>query len=394
MMIWGIFFSYGVFFTPLINEFGVSSTEISIAFSLHLIVFSLSTILMGRLTDKYGPRLAIGLGTILVSSGLILSSFAGALEHLYVTFGVLASIGAGAIYVPPILAISKWFKKKRGFAIGIAANGYSVGVLLMAPFSDYLIHTFTWQTAFLTLGILAFVIMSTATLLMKSAPEATSVGISKESANAPTEKEHGDLEKGYMWSVRTAIRTASLWMLLGIYTISWLVFSMVMIYIVPLGLNISANSELAALSLSFIGMGGIVGKIVAGFMSDRIGGRQTLLLCFIVQSAALLSIAAIGDLYMLYALAFIFGFSVDGSWIQIPIVTSRYFGLASMGAIFGLIEGFASGLGGGLGPLIGGIILDLTASYNLAFFLAAILSTLGSLISFIIKSPVTTEPLH
>ena len=118
----GIFESYGVFFKPLIDEFGWSRTLTSSVFSLYVVSACISGIIMGRLSDKHDPRRIIILGGSLAGFGIILSSQIHSLWQLYLFWGI-ASFGSGSLLVPPISFVIKWFDEKRGLAVGIANSG-------------------------------------------------------------------------------------------------------------------------------------------------------------------------------------------------------------------------------------------------------------------------------
>ncbi|NIR86631.1 MFS transporter, partial [Candidatus Bathyarchaeota archaeon] len=146
-----IFFSiqyiFGVFSKSLIDEFGWTRSLTSGAYSLNMIVHGLSALLMGTLSDRYGPRITIGVNGFLVGLGIVLCSQIVDLWQLYVFFGLLIGVGMGAAFSPPMSTTAKWFVRRRGLALGIVASGIGLGTLVMSPLTNHLILVYGWQRA-------------------------------------------------------------------------------------------------------------------------------------------------------------------------------------------------------------------------------------------------------
>ncbi len=102
-------------------------------------------------THKCGPRLTIFLGGFLLGLGIFLTSRLTSIGQLYLFFGFMAGMGMGAAYVPPMVVVTRWVVKRRGLALGIVAAGTGLGATIFPPLSRYLIFTYNWRTATLTL---------------------------------------------------------------------------------------------------------------------------------------------------------------------------------------------------------------------------------------------------
>ncbi|XP_070493052.1 monocarboxylate transporter 14-like [Chironomus tepperi] len=148
----GISFSFGLIYTELLNYFQEGPTKTAWIGSLFLAVPLMSGPVMSNLVDKYGCRKMTMLGGLVGCLGFTLSAFSNSVEMLYLTFGIIAGLGLGVIYVTAVVSIAFWFETKRTFAIGIGASGTGIGTFLYAPFTQWLISYYGWRGATLILG--------------------------------------------------------------------------------------------------------------------------------------------------------------------------------------------------------------------------------------------------
>ncbi|NIM44939.1 MAG: MFS transporter [Nitrososphaeria archaeon] len=399
---WGYFFIYGVFFKPLINEFGWSSTATSLAFSIQTSVYSLCVIPMGRFYDRHGPRLAVGIGAILVGVGSTLCSLVTSLWQLYLFWGVMIGVGSSAFWVPVVSTLNKWFLKKRGLVMGVISTGVGVGTFIAAPATDYLITTIGWRMAFLVEGVFLLILFMASALALRSSPQ--EMGLSPYGQEEVVEAKikpvalHevvgavGGLNEPdeLRFETRHALKSKSLWMIYTTFVFGCLCESMVLVHMVPFAINIDISGALAAVALGAVGFSSIFGKVVMGALSDRIGRIRILSITYAVQASSMFLIIFTGNLWMLYVFAIIFGFSYGGWVPQYPNMMRDFFGLRHAGILMGILS-TGWGLGGLLGPTLGGLIFDLSGNYQSAFLLGEIVSILAFLISIFLKPPRTAN---
>ncbi|MEM2890868.1 MAG: MFS transporter, partial [Candidatus Hadarchaeum sp.] len=163
MLVVGLIYSYGVFIKPLTQEFGWSRASISLAFSISILLSTMS-LPLGRMSDIYGVRKVIMIGAVLTSGGLLLSSQISSLVELCIWIGI-TGFGISALYVPAVSAIARWFEKGKGMATGFAVSALSGGMALFPPVIGILIENFGWRTTFLILGIIVFLLLSASSFL-------------------------------------------------------------------------------------------------------------------------------------------------------------------------------------------------------------------------------------
>ena len=138
LLTYGVQYSFGVFFTTMLPDLGWSRAGLAGAFSLYSLVYIGLSVASGHLTDRLGPRWVMALGGCCLGIGLILVSRIQAPWQLYLFYGGLAGVGMSAAYVPCTATAVKWFRHRRGLAVGIAGSGASLGIAVVPPLSEAL----------------------------------------------------------------------------------------------------------------------------------------------------------------------------------------------------------------------------------------------------------------
>ena len=366
----GVFETYGVFFKPLIEEFGWSRTLTSSVFSLYTITHTLSGIIMGRLSDKYGSRKVIMFGSLLTGFGIFLSSQINSILHLYIFWG-LASFGSGVLWVPPMATVIRWFKEKRGLAVGIATSGYGIGILVIAPLAAIITSTYGWRMCFMILGIVLLVILLAAAFMMKSNPKSTELKVHVKGKDTGL-------------SLKQIIFTKPFLMLYVIYFFTSICFTSLLVHVVPFALDIGMSNVIAALALGLIGGSSTIGSIVLGAISDKVGRHVTLTVCLIAQAGIMLWLIWANNVWMLYSFAVIFGFSIAGVWVVMAPLVEEFFGLDKVGVNLGILA-TTYGVGGILGPIMFGYLFDVLGSYQLGLVFCLLITIVAALISYLLK---------
>lgn len=148
----GISFSFGLLYIEFLEEFQASKSTTAWIGSLFIAVPLLSGPVMSALVDRYGCRSMTILGGIISTLGFVLASISTTIEMMMMTFGVIAGIGLGLVYVTAVVAIAYWFEKKRNLALGLGACGTGVGTFIYAPLTQYWIEEYGWRGTILLLS--------------------------------------------------------------------------------------------------------------------------------------------------------------------------------------------------------------------------------------------------
>jgi MFS family permease len=381
----GVQYSFGIFLKPLIAEFGWTRAATSGIFSLYMIIRAVFSIVMGYFSDRRGPRLIVAIGGFSMGLGLLLASRANAIWQLYILFGGMGGLGAASFYVPLASTLSKWFKKKRGLVLGILTAGVGMGAVIFSPLVEFLISTYSWRTSYIILGAITWVTILSSAFILRQSPE--EMGLQPDGMNAKGDLQvklssKGKNEEGI--SLRRAILSTPFWLILVIETINYMSTITPMVHIVAYATDSGISPMVAAGQLAVIGGFSILGRVVAGAISDRVGAKNLLPITLIIEAVMLFFLTQSKNVTMLYTFSVIFGLVYGGSVPLVPSITAEYFGLGSMGTIFGAIS-FVGGLGGALGPFMAGYIYDVTARYSIAFSTVGILSIVGTLLSLYLR---------
>jgi len=350
--------------------------------SVYMIVHGVFSIITGSLSDKYGPRFVVAFCTLLVAIGYIVMAGIKIPRHLYLYFGLIVGAGMGAAYVPPVMAVTRWFISKSGLALGIVASGAGFGQMLYPPFIRYLISTYGWRISFVVMGVMICLIGIPAALLLKHPPTNSEANNKPDShikkTNFIQPKSHNVLKA---WKI---VRSLPFLTLLYIFMSLLFGISTIMAHIVAHLEDSGFDPMQAALIITFIGGSGIAGRIIIGSSADIVGSRNMLTACLTIQVLLFFGLIFVEKLWMFYLFGILYGLTYGGAIPNIIILNTKFFGTNSAGKIFGILF-FGAMIGGAAGAPIAGYIYDVTNEYSIAFFTAGILMLAASILSIIVK---------
>src|SRR6516164_10234497 len=166
----GAMFSLAVYLQPMSVATGWSRAGISSAMTLDFLAMGVAGFMWGALSDRFGTRIVVLCGAVLLGLALTLASRASALIEFQLVYGILVGVAAGAFFAPMIAAATAWFEQNRSLAVSLVSAGMGVAPLTISPFARWLITTYEWRTAMLTIGVLAWTLLLPATLLVRRPP--------------------------------------------------------------------------------------------------------------------------------------------------------------------------------------------------------------------------------
>ncbi|MFC1901885.1 MFS transporter [Chloroflexota bacterium] len=375
--------TYGIFFKPMIAEFGWTRALTSGAFALSNFMRGLAGILMGGISDRVGARTVLTLCGFLMGLGYLLMSQINNAGQLYILYAVLIGLGGSGVWIPTMSTVAKWFTKRRSLMTGIVITGLNIGTIVMPPLVNWLISIYDWRITYVIMGGAVLVIFVSAAQFLRRAPTQM-----RPSHHGGSEGAEGKLKSGTEgFSLREAVCTNQFWLATGMGFCAGFWRISIIIHIVPHATDLGISAANSANILAAIGGVSILGSVIGGAVSDRFGGRQAYIISFILMSAAsfwLLQAKATG---MLYVFAIIFGLgSGSCSPLMSPLI-AKIFGLRSHGMIFGAAN-FTYTIGAALGPFLTGYIFDVSGSYQLAFLITAFMGIVGLILA------ATLRPVH
>jgi OFA family oxalate/formate antiporter-like MFS transporter len=390
----GILYTWSVISKGIPEEWGWTQSDKSMPYAIACLIFSLMMVPAGRMQDKLSPRLVATIGGILVGAGMVIASFTTSPIGYIVGFGVLAGAGLGFGYASATPPAVKWFAAaKTGLIAGIVVSGFGLASVYAAPLTTWLIATFGFKTAILLLGILFLAVVVTLAQILKPPPR----GYVPQGAEPAKKPGIGDKKEEFLpREMLTTVQFYILWFMYACGAGAGLMIISKLAAIAKLQVNIELGFVLVAVLA--IGNGG--GRIVAGMLSDKIGRKATMFLCFVAQAVLILLISratgdnALGTIPAMVIISALIGANYGANLSLFPSITKDFYGLKNFGMNYGLVF-TAWGAGGFLLALLAGKMYDKHQTFDIAYYGASALLVIAAITVFFLKPPHhTIEHAH
>ena len=350
----GAMLSLGVFLQPMAADMAWSRSGISTAATLDFLCMGAAAFLWGMLSDRYGTRIVVLLGSALLGLGLITASRAQSLLEFQLLFGVLVGVAAGSFYAPMMSAATAWLEHRRNLAAALVSAGMGIGSMTVSPLAGWLIGAFDWRTAMLVIGVLAWTLLIPASLLVRRPPAAPQPGDGSQLAAATA--------RDYPLSSAQAALTPQFAAIALAHFACCAAHSGPIFHMVSYATLCGLPTMLAVSVFGLAGLAGLGGRIGLGIAADRIGAKPVLVAGLLVQALAVGAYLFVESLAEFFALSIVFGLAYGGVMPLYAVLVRDFFGPHIMGTMFGAVAMFAS-LGMALGPWAGGFVFDASGGY-------------------------------
>ena len=344
----GAMFSLAVYLDPMSAATGWSRAGISTAMTLDFLVMGVAGFFWGAISDRYGARVVVLAGAILLGAGLILASQATSLLQFQLTYGVLVGLSAGAFFAPMISTVMGWFQTQRSLAVSLVSAGMGVAPMTVSPFARWLVSNYDWRFSQLLIGLFAWGIMIPAAFLVRR-PQALAAAPSTAVAIGGA-------------SVGAALRSPQFIVIALTFFCCCATHSGPIFHTVSYALTCGIAPLAAVTIYSVEGLAGLGGRLVFGLAGDRFGAKRALVTGLMIQAVAAGAYALVGRLPEIYAVAIVFGAAYGGVMPLYAVLIRENFPLRMIGAIMGAATSVST-LGMALGPLVGGYLYDRLGSY-------------------------------
>jgi MFS family permease len=372
-------FTFSVFFKPLSQEFNWSRAEISLAFSLSLLVLSFSLPLAGRLVDRLGARKVILSSALFFGLALISFYFLSAsLWHLYAIYVLLGLVGSGVSPVPYYNVITHWFDQRRGLALGLAMAGAGLSESVVPSVSQAMIVSIGWRAAYALIGLAVIVgTIAVVGLFLKEKPQSMGLEPDGKVIVESAEAKQINLVQGISGS--EVWRSGTFWLLCVALFLVSMSLTGCLVHAVPLLTDQGLSAGTAAFAVSLIGGASLLGRLVTGYLLDRLFAAYVgaCLFCGAALGVFLFWQGVAGGLA--FVAAFLVGLGLGAEGDIMAYLVSRYFGLRAYGEIYGYVLAIYT-LGAVVGPLLMGINFDLTGSYGLILASYSLVTLIGAIL--------------
>ena len=347
----GCTFSLAVFLQPMSEATGWSRTGVSTAMTLVFVTMGIGGFAWGALTDRFGPKVVVLSGALLLGAGLSLASRATSLLEFQLVYGILVGGSAGSIFAPMIATVTGWFEKQRSLAVSLVSAGMGVAPMTISPFARWLLSNYDWRTAQLVIAILAWSLLVPTAFLVRRAP-------------APPAGARGAMAAGDNgMSVAQALRSPQFIVLAATFFACCAMHSGPIFHTISYAIACGIAPAVAVTIYSMEGLAGLGGRLIFGLAGDRFGAKPTLVVGLFIQALAAGAYFFARELSEFYGVAIVFGMTYAGVMPLYAVIAREYFPMRIMGTVFGAAS-MVSSLGMALGPAIGGWIFDHFGSYG------------------------------
>ena len=381
----------GVFLKPVVEDLGWQVWQFTLGTSLASGAGGLSGIFAGSIVDRRGPRLLILVGALVAAAcliGLSRQSHLWVFLALYATSGLLGWNLFSSTVVNP--TITKWFIRKRGWALAIGSIGVSMASLIAPVTMTLIVDTWDWRTGYAAMGVFVLVAVVPVSFIMRRTPEDYGLlpdGDSVEPAYVPDQTTR--TQETVSFTRWEAARTSGFWFLLIGFAFNMAALISVLVHAIPLLTDAGFSRTIAATALAVNGLGNLSSKAVWGYGLQRVHPRLLVISAFMASAAGtiLILVATATGLYgILFPAFFMYGFGFGGTIPLGEFIWAKYFGRRHIGAIRGIGNPVAI-LFSGLGPILVGLWFDIADTYQYAFFAIIASFFVGGALVAVSKEP-------
>ena len=348
----GAMFSLPVFLLPISRDTGWSVTGVSSAMTIGFVALALASMVWGPLSDRWGPRLVVLIGSVVLAAALALASRATSLIEFQLVFGLAVGGATAAIFAPMMACVTGWFDTHRSLAVSLVSAGMGMAPITMSPLAAWLVSNYDWRTSLLLIAALTAAVMIPVGLLVRRPP-------ALEGQNAVASP--GEDEQSAM-SVAQALRSPQFIILLLTNFFCCATHSGPIFHTVSYAITCGIPMIVAVSIYSVEGLAGMGGRVAFGLLGDRFGAKRVLVTGLLLQAFAVLAYVFVSQLGAFYAVAALVGFIYAGVMPLYAVLARENFPLRMMGTVIGGTA-MAGSLGMATGPLAGGLIYDALASY-------------------------------
>jgi len=373
-------FAFGVFVRPLEAQFGWSRGEMSFALTVTNITVVVASPCLGLLIDRLGVRRILVPSVIAMGLAVLsMAALSASIWHFYAMYLLIPLLGAGTLPQSYSRVVIAWFVRRRGIALGICLSGFGVGAALVPAVAQWIIDLHDWRTAYLVFAAAVFLILlPLAVFVLREHPR--EMGLEADGRPlAPVAEADALTDPAAGLSGPEAARTVSYWLILISFLLIGVGITSVLAHLVPMLIDRGLDPRLAALSMTLLGLGLILGRVLSGYLMDLFFAPYVavVFLCGLFAGIAILAAGIAGP--WVFVAAVLVGLATGAEISETGYICSRYFGQKAFGTIYGIMFA-AFQLGSAFGAPFMGLYYDRAGDYSGALWFAAALVAVGAVL--------------
>ncbi len=402
------FYYYGisVFFKDITAELGTGRAITSFGTSIGRLEGGVISPLTGWLGDKFGPRWIILAGVCLVSLGLGVMYTITSVWTYFIAWGLITGLGMNlGLTVAVDLALTNWFVRKRGLAMGIKFALIGLGGIIVVPVVSWLVNYVGWRTTCLIWSLVMIACAPLVVRLVRSkrpeyygllpdgAQTEVTAGTDERAVIEQGQKYTSDVQEGD-FTFKQAIRTRTYWVIAVAFALFAFVSGGFILHVIPFLTDIGLSEAAASGMMSLMVFLSLPARFFSGIISDRLGKnslRIPLIVVFVLMLVGLggflIDPSSSRVLYLLVP----YGLSSGAVTPLVVLLIGRYFGRKAFGSIFGTCA-FLIGIAQLISPVFAGWVYDTTNSYIVALQVFAIMISISTIIVGFAQAPRVPQP--
>ena len=357
-------YTFGVFVTPLRQEFGWTQTEIFAALFLSVLTITFVAPFFGMLVDRLGARRVILVG--LVFEAALVASFYfqdGNVLTFYLRYVGLAVLGVGTTHIAFTRIIALWFDRQRGLALGVTLAGVGIGGFIWPILSQWAINAYGWRGAYLVIAA-AIIVFGCTTILLVVRDSPQSMGLLPDGdAAIPGKDRATDSGAAFGVTLKQALAMRHFWMMLVIFLLIGIGVTSVQVHLVPLLISRGVTPMRAANALSILAVALVLGRVGAGWLMDRFFAPRVAIAFLLGPIVAIVLLANGASGWLAFVAGILTGLAAGAEVDVTAYLVSRYFGLRHFSSIYAWYYS-AYSLGAGFGPLATANAVDRFGGYT------------------------------
>ena len=385
----GVRYSIGVVFKPLMADFGWNRGLISLAFFLNMTCYAFSIILAGKYYDRYGPKWVIIISNVLLSIGFMGLAFIDSFWQFLIFYGIVAALGMGGTTIPLFAALmTKWFEKRRGFAVSSGLAGSCMGQFVLVPVFTIFVLRYGWRGSYFYISLVMLATITFLTLfIIKGDPH--DLGLKPyghKRKEHPEKREAPEFADIALTDLRLtdAMKTYSLWVFMVVMIICGSGDFLIITHLIPMVTDYNISAATAGNMLAWLGLMSLAGILIVGPISDIIGAKIPISFTMLLRVCLFLLILNYQNRASFYIFSFGFGFTLLITAPLSAILVGRLYGFTHVGLISGFISTLHH-LGGGFWVYVGGALFDRTGSYRLVLIASMGMALFAGFICLFLK---------
>jgi MFS family permease len=369
------------------GEFGWSRSVVGLALSLQWIFSGVFGPPAGWLGDRYGLRRTMAVGALLFLATSVLIGLVTAPWQFILYFGILMSAALAIFQVPLVSAVTLWFYRHLGVAMGLLQSAQGLANVLFAPLMVVLLTHFGWRWAFWGPGFVGGLLLLLLIRFFRNEPAEIGLRPLGADPKAPIQP----VQSGPRARVRTTVflqqarRTFAFWNLIGIHYWGCAGHAIIVVYLADIvraqGLSLATGALVVS---TMFGVSSFT-RFAVPILADRAGSKTAMALCFFLQGLPIALLFWSSEAWHFYLFAVLFGIGFGGEMSAFPIINRQYYGDAPTGTIYGW-QMLGAGIGMASGAFLGGVLRDLTGDYILPLACSFVLSLMGAMAILVLPS--------